>query len=192
MCGLGITPLSTAVRDAPFFIIKLLFDHGESIEHGQLLHFATSRTSTDRLQVLHYILDKGAPINDVMFQKCLESYEQQKYFGLGTSLHSASENGALDLVKVLLAKGADPLILDSRGQRAVDVAEGFGFSAVPAHLRPLSTLPSEPRHDRTEGRRVGDRDGRRFRTNEWCKAIEVSSRRYHSPDWDRDLVVRKA
>lgn len=156
VCGLDITPLSIAVRDARFAIIKLLFDHGGSTEHGQLLHFTMSRASPDRLEVLEYILNKGASINDIMFQNCLESYEQEKYSGLGTPLHSAAEKGNLDMVKMLSAKGADPLIKDSRGQLAIELAEYHGFSVVVARLRPLSVLPSEPRHDWTEGRRVGD------------------------------------
>jgi len=152
---LDITPLSIAVRDAPFSIIKLLFDHGGSIEHGQLLHFATSRASLDRLEVFEYILNKGASVNAIMFQNCLESYEQEKYSGLGTPLHSAAEKGNLDMVQILLAKGADPLIKDSTGQLAIGLARYYGHDKVVEYLRPLSVPSSEPHYNFTDGRRVG-------------------------------------
>lgn len=91
-----------------------------------------------------------------MFQNCLDNYEQEKYSGLGTPLHSAARKGRLDIVEMLLAKGADPLVKDSRGKLAIELAEYYGFGLVVARLRRLSVLPSQPRHDWTEGRRVGD------------------------------------
>ena len=58
------------------------------------------------------------------------------------------------MAKILLARGADPLILDSTGALAIDNAEYEGHDELVAYLRPLSILPSEPRHDWTEGRRT--------------------------------------
>ena len=153
---LDITPLSVAVRDASFSTIRMLFDHGGEIEHGELLHLATARTLPDALELLEYILDKGAPINEVIFQNHLESYEREKYSGLVTPLHSASRKGKLDMVELLLSRGADPLIKDSRGMLAIDLAEHNGFSEVVSLLSPRSILPKSPRHDWTEGRRVGE------------------------------------
>ena len=135
MCGLDITPLSIAVRDAPFDIIRILFDNGGSIEHGQLLHFAAKRVLPDRIEVFEYLLDKGASINGIMFQDCEESYEQERYSGLGTPLHSAAATGHLDMVEMMLLKGADPLIKDSTGRLAIEDAEYYGLSAVATRLR---------------------------------------------------------
>ena len=73
-----------------------------------------------------------------MFQNCVESYEQEKYSGLGTPLHSAAKSGHLDIVEMMLLKGADPSIKDSTGRLAIEVAEYYGLSAVTARLRPLS------------------------------------------------------
>ena len=138
VCGLDITPLSIAVRDASFNIIKLLFDNGGSIKRGQLLHFAANRILPDRTEIFQYILDKGASINDIMFQNCPESYEQERYSGLGTPLHSVAVTGYLDMVEMILLKGADPSIKDSTGRLAFEVAEYHGLSAVADRLRPLS------------------------------------------------------
>lgn len=149
VCGLDITPLSIAVRDAHFDIIRILFDNGGSIEHGQLLHFAMKRNLPDRIEVFEYLLNKGASVNSIMFENCAESYEQERYSGLGTPLHSAATTGHLDMVELLLRKGADPLIKNSMGRLAVELAECYGRSEVAARLRPLSELPAESRHDWT-------------------------------------------
>ena len=41
------------------------------------------------------------------------------------SLQSAAETGRLDMVEMLLLKGADPLIKDSLGRLAINVAESL-------------------------------------------------------------------
>lgn len=133
-CGLDITPLSIAVRDAPFETIRILFDHGGSIEHGQLLQSAAIRDLPDRVDVLSYLLDKGAPIDSVMYENSPDSYEQERFSGLGSALHSAAATGRLDMVNLLLSRGADPSIKNSRGKLAIEEAEYHGWSAVAARL----------------------------------------------------------
>lgn len=136
-CGLDITPLSIAIRDAPFENIPILFDHGGSIEHGQLLHFAVIRGLPDRIDVLDYLLDKGAPINSLMYENSADSYEQERFSGLGTPLHSAVTTGCLDMVNMLLSRGADPIIKNSCGKLAVEEAEYYGWKEVADRLRSL-------------------------------------------------------
>ncbi|TKA48780.1 hypothetical protein B0A55_13069 [Friedmanniomyces simplex] len=67
-CLLDLTPLSAAVQYAPLPVIKSLFVYGGSINSGQLLHYAVRRDTHDALEVLTYILAKGSPINEVMYQ----------------------------------------------------------------------------------------------------------------------------
>lgn len=133
--GLDITPLSIAVQDASLEIIHILFDFGGFIKRGQLLHFAARRVLPDRVDILVYLLEKGAPVNGIMFQNCTESYDQEKHVGLGTPLHSAAQGGHLDLVETLLLRGANPLIQDSNGRLAVDKAQKGGFGAIVGLLR---------------------------------------------------------
>ncbi|KAL9103918.1 MAG: hypothetical protein Q9163_001066 [Psora crenata] len=140
-CGLDITPLSIAVLEAPFAIIRLLFHYGGSIKHGQLLHYAVKRDTSDRIDVLEFIISKGPSINSIMYQNRLDCYNQQKLFGIGTPLHEAAEDGKLDIVEILLSKGADPLIKDARGMLALERAQLAGHSVVVGHLLPLS-VPS--------------------------------------------------
>lgn len=115
-----------------------MFDHGGSIEHGQLLHFTAIRGLPDCIDVLSYLLDKGAPINSVMYENSVDSYEQEKFSGLGTPLHSAAATGRLEMVDMLLSSGADPLTKNSRGKLAIEEAEYHGWNKVADRLRPLS------------------------------------------------------
>lgn len=134
-CVLDITPLSIAVQEASFDIIKLLFKHGGSIQYGQLLHYAIRRRSADHLAVLGFILDKGPSINQVMFENHPPSYELQKPFGIGTPLHEAVELGNVDVVDALLTRGADPAVRDVRGESAIEKAERHGLSAIIGRLK---------------------------------------------------------
>lgn len=129
-CVLDFTPLSVAVQEAPLVIIKLLFDKGGSIEHGQLLHYAVRRDQPDYLEVLQFILDKNPHVNQIMYENHPQSYELQKAFGIATPLHEAAEMGKLDVVNALLAKGADRTVKDARGETALDRAERNHRTAV--------------------------------------------------------------
>lgn len=74
--------------------------------------------------------------------------------GLGTPLHSAAETESLDMVEMLLLKGTDPLIKDSMGYLAFELAEYHGHEAVAARLRPLTVLPAKPLDKLTESASV--------------------------------------
>lgn len=149
-CLLDITPLSAAVLRGPLAVIKMLFDHGGSIEFGQLLHFAAWRNLEDNLEVLFYILSKGPPINDVMYQHRLDCYWRRKAFGLGTALHYAAADGNLAVVQALLENVAHPLIKDSLGQTPLQRAEKYGHAEVVRLLRPIVDRTSPPLHQFTD------------------------------------------
>lgn len=154
-CGIDCTPLSIAVSRASFPMIKLLFSHGGTVQYGQLLQYAVKRDAADRLEVIDFLLARGTPINDIMYQNRLTNYYQQRAFGLGTPLHRAAEMGKLDVVELLVRRGADPLIRDARGKLAVERAERNGHDEIAALLRPLSAFAFAPRHDFTDGRQIG-------------------------------------
>lgn len=124
-----------AVPNAPFPVIRLPFDNGGSIEHGQLPHYAVRRNERDQLEVLENILDKGPPINHAMYQTRLQNYYHLRAVGIGTPLHEAADPAKLDMVRVLVARGADLLIKDARGMLAVERAEYDGHTAVIEYLR---------------------------------------------------------
>jgi len=140
---MGITALSKALLRAPFCIIALLFDRGgpHSIKHGQLLHYAVYRETSDRLEVLEYLLNKGAlsNINKLKYQDCPGPYEEENLIiGCGTPLHGAVDSGRLDVVKLLVAWGADPLVQDGKGRLAIEWAQKMSHNDIVEYLSPLS------------------------------------------------------
>ena len=140
-CQLELTPLSYAIQFATFDVIKALFDYGGSVHTGQLVHYAVRRDQPDCLKVLAFLLDKGASINDVMYQDQINSYQLQEAFGLGTPLHEAAQHGKLDVIQFLLAKGADPNIPDSLGQTVVQRAEFYKHPEVADLIRHSTSIP---------------------------------------------------
>ena len=153
-CVLDVTPLSRPVSRASFSVIKLLFDHGGSIEHGQLLHCAAFRNADDRLEVFAYLFNEGAQINNIMYQNGLDYYMMQNLFALGTPLRDAASNGKLDVVMRLVEHGAHPLIKDSIGHIPLESAENKGLYVVAEYLRPITAAASEPTEQFTAGRRT--------------------------------------
>ena len=137
------TPLSRAVRCAPFHIIVLFFDIGgpSSIEHGQLLHHAVYRDLPDRLKVIEYVLMKGAlpKINNLKYHDRPRLAEEENWvIGAKTPVHWAAMNGKLDVVKYLVMRGANPTIRDGKGRLAIDEAQTAGFDNVVKYLQSLS------------------------------------------------------
>lgn len=136
--GLNLTSLSVAVFEAPFPIIKLLFDHSGSIKHSQLVHYAVRWNMPNHLKVLKFLIDKGTSINHVMYHDCPHCYHRQSAFGLETSLHKAAEKGKLNVVKFLLKRDTDSLIKNLREKLAIERAEHRAHTAVAEHLHSLS------------------------------------------------------
>src|ERR1700712_5303754 len=78
-CTLDYTPLSAAVLSASIPTIELLFSNGGLVEHGQLLHFAASRRRPDRLQVLEFLLSKGANgMNSLLYENRPDNFDLLK------------------------------------------------------------------------------------------------------------------
>ena len=140
-----------AVLKAPFPILQILFDHSGSTDHGELLIYAVQRRDHDRVKVFEYVIGKGNfSINNIMYQNRPDCYSFWSCVANGTALHHAAVVGKLDMVETLLAKGADPLIKDSRARLAIDRTRFHGHAGVVERLRPLSIPSSEPHHDFTD------------------------------------------
>ena len=65
-----VTPLSGAVAQAPLSIIEMLFDHGGSTAHGQLVNYASDRTDPECVPILQFSVDRGAPVNNTLWEDC--------------------------------------------------------------------------------------------------------------------------
>lgn len=135
-----MTPLSFAVYNGTFEVVRLLFEHGGSIEHGQLLHHAVLRDASDCTAMVSYLLDQGAPINETMYQNRPDNLLRFWYGRPGTALQRASELGKVEVVDLLLERGADPSIRDNNGRLPIETAEEFGQDKVVKRLRHYSRL----------------------------------------------------
>jgi hypothetical protein len=142
-CQMDITPLSTAVVEAPYSVVEPLFLHcpTTTIFRGQLLHLAAARhLPEDYDAILRLVLERCLEgINARMYQDHCFSYEVRKVAGLGTPLHEAARVGRLSGVRILIAHGADASIRNSDGLTALEVAERNHNTAVADELRSLGT-----------------------------------------------------
>lgn len=140
-CRMGMTPLSIAMQYAPFSIIRMLLVRTSAPQNGQLLHHAARRTSRDSGAVVDLVLQhcKQLNVNDIMYHNHAFSFEIRKCVGLGTALHEAAITGTSDRVRVLISRGADITIRDTRGQTALEAAEASGNYEVLNLLRQLSS-----------------------------------------------------
>lgn len=137
-CAMDITPLSFAVQNAPLWAIKMLLEPLSSVRNGQLLHYAASRNLNDSGEICRYILQRcgdSFSVNDIMYRDHPYSYESLKVIGLGSPLHEAARDGRPEAALVLLEHGVDPMVLDSNGRTALEVATLHGNEAVAQCLK---------------------------------------------------------
>jgi ankyrin repeat protein len=125
MCSWDFTPMSEAMCLASLDTIKLLFDRGGNIKRGQLLHNAVQRASPDAPELVSSLLDKGISINEIQYQNHAPSWRDRFPFGLGTPLHYAAQEGKVELVKLLLSRGADPTVKNTKGRTVLQSAEFY-------------------------------------------------------------------
>ncbi|KAI4246287.1 MAG: hypothetical protein L6R40_001955 [Gallowayella cf. fulva] len=121
------TPLSWAVLHASLDTIKLLFDRGgpDSIKHGYLLYHAALRKASHRVEVIEYLLTKGglADINKLEYHdNPILASERNHYFVCNAPIHVAASDGDLEVLQLLVSRGADPLLPNAKGQLAIELA----------------------------------------------------------------------
>lgn len=131
------TPIMFAAGAAPFPIVELLYAYGAT--HENVLQAAAGSTVEGRLEVLKFVLDRGADINAIQWQHHEDSYHLFEGASLGTALHIAVTLPYQDRVELLLRKGARD-IPDSTGQSVLDLAQKFGTEDILALLMEFRAL----------------------------------------------------
>jgi tankyrase len=121
----GETALHRAASRGHLRAVALLLDRGAKVdatdgEDVTPLILASYRGQTD---VVKLLLERGAAVN-----------AREKRNGL-SSLSHAVGRGEKELVSVLLAHGADPLLKDADGRTALERAEANGASEIVALLK---------------------------------------------------------
>jgi uncharacterized protein len=145
--GYGWSPLLVATQNRYYKLGAFLLDHGadpnlankggwvplylatdnRNIESGD---YPVRRGDMDHLEFIKLLLDKGANVNARM----KDSTETRTVFtnqwldeNGATAFLRASQSGDLELMKLLLARGADPKIATTLGVTALHVAAGIGW-----------------------------------------------------------------
>ena len=106
-----------------------------------------------KLDVVEFLLDKGARVNDVMTNG-------------KTALLMASKNGHTEIVRILMAKGADQF-LKSSGKSPRDVAGNTEIVKILDSYNPRGQIPEQIRLNFGGKRRktIKGRKGKRSKTN---------------------------
>lgn len=138
-CDYGYTPLGIGCSYAPLHIIQLLIAHGGDVRQTDALHGAASGGRPGRVEVLAYLLDCGAPIDAIDREHHKLGFHSFSAWGLGTALHCAAQKGHLDEAALLLERGANRDIKDTRGRTALELAQKYGHEEV---VKLLSDWPS--------------------------------------------------
>ena len=106
-------------------VVGLLVTHGADIPNSNALHMAAgSRTGhEDRVKMMEYLLDMGADVNRL--SDWSEGMKQYHRTGK-TALHLALIYHNREKILLLLSRGADKHLKDSRGISPLDWATEVG------------------------------------------------------------------
>lgn len=103
-------------------MVKFLVANDGRVEHGNLLVALSRSELPNRLPVLAYLVENGAPVNRLEHSHSPRIFARKRWQGLGTPLHSAVEHNRLKIAQALLAFGADPTIKDTKDRTPLDLA----------------------------------------------------------------------
>lgn len=119
---------------SPLSTVKLLRERGGRANRG-VLQSAAKTTEPGRIDVMEYLLQEGADINEVEYEWDPATFKLHWARAFGTALHHAAKCGNKAVVAFLLGRGARLDIQDSRKKTAVQYALENGHEEIVAMLR---------------------------------------------------------
>jgi uncharacterized protein len=143
----GWSPLLTATNNRHYKLAEYLIEHGANVNLANKgswtpLYLATdnrnieggdfpvSKADMDHLEYIKFLLDHGANPNQRVKDNTLTRtiFTMQWFFEAGaTPFIRASQSGDTELMKLLVAHGADPMIKTEYGDTALTAAAGIGW-----------------------------------------------------------------
>ncbi|KAL4905216.1 hypothetical protein BDW74DRAFT_153260 [Aspergillus multicolor] len=128
----NMTVLELAARYEGIPVIEALIDAGAEWKNRHVLAEAAGN-GNGRLDVVNYLLDRGAPIDGIGTNPWLYDVEKQEFTVkdavFRNALCQAAYEGQAEVVQLLLERGADPTIKDTDGRTAAELAEMRGHQA---------------------------------------------------------------
>jgi ankyrin repeat protein len=141
------TPLLTATNNRHYKLAEYLIEHGANVNAANKggwtpLYLATdnrnieggdfpvSKPDMDHLDYIKFLLEHGANANGRVKDNTLTRtiFTMQWFFESGaTPFVRASQSGDTELMKLLLAHGADPMLKTDYGDTALTAAAGIGW-----------------------------------------------------------------
>lgn len=135
----GYTALDYAGYEYSFEVVKLLVQYGADLTNTTAIHNAVVNSvkflpmNPDRLEVVTYLLECGANINQLEYTGDKHNLPITPY--TGTPLHRAVESRDPEHVSYLLRRGADRSIKGTMGMTPLEVAERDHLDEIVAMLR---------------------------------------------------------
>jgi len=158
VAGDGKTPLALAIFNGGYDVASFLVDNGADVNRADAQRFTPLFWAVDRrnmetavnfpwmvtvdpMPLIRQLLDAGADPNALVNNTPrARMREGSPRIVFATALMRAAFAGDLDLVTLLLERGADPAISSSDSETMLEAAAGLGF--IPDYHR---TFPSEDR-----------------------------------------------
>lgn len=109
------TPLTFAVVYASMDIVQLLVAHGARADRGRLLASMCASRMPGRLEMIQYLVDQGAPVNDSEIFSISNASPD-------TPLYRAVRHDRPAFAAILLSFGADRRLKNHRGKTPLDLA----------------------------------------------------------------------
>jgi ankyrin repeat protein len=113
ICGRDALELAVDNK-SPLDVIKLLFRHGAKVRRKGLLPLAAMNGD---VEVVDFLLENGGTLDG----KFEDLYRTVGW--TGSALHFSAERGHLDVVKLLLLRGTEVGLVDSKGKPVADRAQ---------------------------------------------------------------------
>ena len=121
-CELDYTPLTYAVQMIDVPTVDHLLGRGGDVTIGDLVQAAICRNSDDSLEMVKFLIDRGAPFNALLHENHEHSPRLFPHY-TRTPLHLAVSSRKQNVIRYLIQKGVSVDIKDYKNKTAVECAD---------------------------------------------------------------------